>query len=44
LATASVPELPAAPALFSTIIGWPVRLLSRSETTRAMMSGVDPGP
>ena len=44
LAIASVPRLPAAPALFSTITGWPLRLASRSPTMRAMMSGVEPGP
>ncbi len=43
-AIASVPRLPAAPALLSTMTGWPMRLAIPSATMRAMRSGVEPGP
>src|SRR4029079_2874026 len=44
LATASVPRLPPAPGLFSTMKGSPVICCSWSATRRAAMSGVDAGP
>src|SRR5689334_5708770 len=40
-ATASVPIIPPAPGLFSTITGWPMRLRSGSARTRANVSGVE---
>lgn len=42
LATASVPMLPAAPLLFSTMKGWPSLAARRSPITRATRSGVEP--
>ena len=42
LATAAVPVLPLAPALFSTTKVAPSRWLSPSATMRARVSGVDP--